>query len=69
MVKAFIRNEAKTKGSFQEIIDVDKKIKTLENEIGALENKISKERQFKRKVDINKILLAKKAELHSINKE
>lgn len=66
LVKAFIRNEAKTKSSFQEIVDGDKKIKTLENEIAALKNKISKEKQFNRKVEINKILLAKKAELEDI---
>lgn len=66
LVKAFIRNEAKMKGSFQEIIDGDKKIKALENEIGALENKISKEKQFNRKVEINKTLLAKKATLAEI---
>ncbi len=69
LVKAFIRNEAKTKNSFQEIIDDDKKIKLLENEIVALENKISKEKQFNRKVEINKILLAKKAELNDIKGE
>ena len=69
LVKAFIRNEAKTKGSFQEIIDGDKKIRTLENEIGTMENKISKEKQFNRKVEINKILLAKKAELKDIKGE
>jgi hypothetical protein len=69
LVKAFIRNEAKTKSSFQEIIDGDKKIKTLENEIATLENKISKEKQFNRKVEINKILLEKKAELKDIKGE
>ncbi len=69
LVKAFIRNEAKTKSSFQEIIDGDKKIKLLENEIAALENNISKEKQFNRKVETNKILLAKKAELEDIKGE
>ncbi|MBF0119108.1 MAG: DUF4391 domain-containing protein [Desulfobacterales bacterium] len=69
LVKAFIRNEAKNKSSFQEIIDSDKKIKVLENEIAALENKISKEKQFNRKVEINKILLEKKADLKDIKGE
>ena len=69
LVKAFIRNEAKTKSSFQEIIVGDKKIKTLESEIVALENKISKEKQFNRKVEINKILQANKAELNGIVEE
>jgi len=69
LVKAFIRNEAKTKSSFQEIIVGDKKIKTLESEIVSLENKISKEKQFNRKVEINKSLLANKAELKGIVEE
>jgi len=69
LVKAFIRNEAKTKSSFQEIVDVDKKIKTLENEIGTMESKISKEKQFNRKVEINKILLEKKAVLKDIKRD
>ena len=69
LVIAFIRNEAKTKSSFQEIIVGDKKIKTLESQIVALENKISKEKQFNRKVEINKILQANKAELNGIVEE
>jgi hypothetical protein len=63
LVTAFIRDEAQNKGSFNEIIRVDTKIKTLETEIAALESKISKERQFNRKVEINKVLLEKKAML------
>jgi uncharacterized protein YlxW (UPF0749 family) len=66
LVKAFIRNKARHKGSFSEIINLDKKIKTLETEIAALESKISKEKQFNRKVEINKVLLEKKAELERI---
>lgn len=66
LVKAFIRDEAQIKGSFSEIIDVDNKIKTLEAEIAALESKISKEKQFNRKVEINKVLLVKKTMLNEI---
>ncbi len=66
LVKAFVRDEAQNKGSFSEIINVDKKIKTLEAEIAALESKISKEKQFNRKVEINKVLLEKKAMLKRI---
>lgn len=66
LVKAFIRGEAHSKGSFSEIIDVDNKIKALETEINALESKISKEKQFNRKVEINKVLLEKKAILNEI---
>ncbi len=66
LVKTFVRDEAQNKGSFSEIIDVDKKINALEAKIAALENKISKEKQFNRKVEINKVLLAKKAMLERI---
>ena len=66
LVKAFIRNEAKTKSSFQEIVDVDNKIKALEAEIARLESKILQEKQFNRKVEINKVLLERKKELDII---
>lgn len=66
LVKAFVRDEARYGGSFSEIIDFDKKIKSLEAEIAALESKISKEKQFNRKVEINKVLLEKKAMLNGI---
>ena len=68
LVKAFIRGEAQNHGSFSEIIDVDNKIKALESEISALENKISKEKQFNRKVETNKLLIEKRAMLAEINK-
>lgn len=68
LVKAFVRDEAQHKGSFSEIINLDRKIKTLETEIAALESKISKKKQFNRKVEINKVLLEKKAMLAEINK-
>jgi hypothetical protein len=69
LVKAFIRGEAQNKGSFNEIIRVDYNIKTLETEIVALEIKISKEKQFNRKVEINKVLLEKKAMLANIKRD
>ncbi len=69
IIKVFITSEAKAKTSFNEIIDTDNKIKAIENEIGVLESKISKEKQFNRKVELNKILLEKKAEFMSIKEE
>lgn len=66
IIRAFITSEAKTKSSFKEIIDTDNKIKALENEIDVLENRISKEKQFNRKVELNKILLEKKSLLDGI---
>jgi uncharacterized protein YlxW (UPF0749 family) len=68
LVKAFIRSEAKNQGSFNEVINVDNKIKALESEISTLENKISKEKQFNRKVESNKLLIEKKAMLAEINR-
>ena len=66
LVKAFIQGEAQNKNSFDEIIVADNQIKTLEKEIAVLESKISKEKQFNRKVEINKILHKKKALLKEI---
>jgi len=65
-MKAFVRDEFQHKGIFSESLDLDKKIKTLEAEIDGLESKISKEKQFNRKVEINKVLLEKKELLKKI---
>lgn len=69
IVKTFIRSEVQTKSSFNEIIDTDNKIKALENEIDALGSRISKEKQFNRKVEMNKILLERKNYLKKIKEE
>lgn len=69
LVKAFIRSEVQNKSSFNDIIDTDNKIKALENEIGVLENRISKEKQFNRKVETNKVLLERKNQLKGIKEE
>ena len=69
LVKAFITNEAKNKNNFEDIVSTDNKIKTLTNEIASLENKIRKEKQFNRKVDLNKSLLSKKKQLKTIKEK
>jgi len=66
LVKAFIRHEVQNQKKFSDIIGLDKKVKLLETEISSLEGKVSKEKQFNRKVDINKALLEKKAQLKEI---
>ena len=66
IVKTFIRSEAQTKSSFNEIIDTDNKIRALENEIDVLGSRISKEKQFNRKVELNKVLFERKAKLKAI---
>jgi hypothetical protein len=63
LVKAFIGDTAKNRGSFSEIIAADAKIMLLEKEIAGLEKKIAKEKQFNRKVEIHKVLLEKKGQL------
>ena len=69
LVKAFICDDGRRQESFSDIIDVDNKIKALETEISTLENSISKEKQFNRKVEMNKTLLEKKIELSEIKVE
>ena len=66
LIKAFITNAAKTSGDFDTIIDTDNKIKQLEKEIETLDNKIRKEHQFNKKVDLNKSLLEKQTQLQTI---
>ena len=51
--------------NFKDVIALDSKIKTLEKEISILQSKIRKEKQFNRKVELNKILLEKKKDLKS----
>jgi hypothetical protein len=69
LVRTFITSEAQTQGSFKDIIALDDKIRTLKNDIALLENKIKRELQFNRKVDLNKILLAKKKHLQAVKED
>ncbi len=62
MIKAFIPN-LDNEEQFDKVIENDNRIKLLEKEIKSLENKIKKEKQMNRKVDLNKILLEKQKEL------
>jgi hypothetical protein len=63
LIKSFIKNKSKTKGKFEEIIKTVNEIKRLGKDIFSLESKIRKEKQFNRKVEINKILLEKQKAL------
>ena len=69
LIKAFIKDEAKIKDSFEATIELDTKIKRLGKEIQNLQNKIKKEKQFNRKVELNKTLLDKKAALNNLTTE
>lgn len=66
LIKVFITNIAGNRNDFEDVIDTDNKIKKLEKEIETLNNKIGKEKQFNRKVAINKVLFDKKQELELI---
>lgn len=63
LIKSFITTEAIKLRKFDDIISLDNKITTLERDIVTLENKIKKENQFNRKVELNKILLEKQQQL------
>jgi len=63
LIKVFLSEEFQKKENFTEAIAIDAKIKEVEKEIISFENRIKKEKQFNRKVEINKLLLKKKKEL------
>lgn len=69
LIRSFITNEAKSQNSFNDIIDIDNKIKKLENDIVTLETKIRKEKQFNRKVELNKTLILKQNQLRFIKEK
>lgn len=69
LVRAFIEVDPVTKKGFQELIANDSNKKQLESEIAVLDNKIKREKQFNRKVDLNKVLLEKKQQLQKIQEE
>ncbi|HOD55578.1 MAG TPA: DUF4391 domain-containing protein [Candidatus Cloacimonadota bacterium] len=60
LIKAFLRESLQIQGDFHDLISKERQLNTLEKEIKILESKIKKEKQFNKKVDFNKILLAKK---------
>lgn len=66
LIKAFIPDDVKEQGDFDAIVDADSRIKSLKKEILTLERKIKKEKQFNRKVELNKSLLGKQAQLQFI---
>ena len=66
LIKAFIPDDVKNQGDFDAIVDADSRIKSLKKEILTLERKIKKEKQFNRKVELNKFLLERQKQLKSI---
>lgn len=69
LIRAFVSDDAKAQPRFEDAIALDNQIKKLEKEIVTLENKIRKEKQFNRKVELNKDLLAKKRQLLAVRED
>jgi len=67
IIKKFISGVKKEEKDFNDIIKEDSKLKSTQDEIKKLESKLSKEKQFNRKVKINQDLLNKRKELENIN--
>lgn len=66
LIKAFIKHPIKQQDDFKTVIETDHKTNQLEKDITALSKKISKEKQFNRKVDLNKTFLDKQQQLKTI---
>lgn len=66
IVKKFISKVETDEKSFGEVVENDARMELLEKEIRTLKNKISKEVQFNKKVELNKVLKEKKEELKNI---
>lgn len=69
LVKAFISEAGKTQQRFEDAVALDSQIKSVEKEITTLQNKIKREKQFNRKVDLNKRLILKEEELKYITRK
>jgi len=68
IIKKFIKDVDLENQGFDDIINKDDQIKTLSREINQLESKLRAEKQFNRKVELNKIYLDKKKELEALRK-
>lgn len=69
LIKAFLPEEFQRQENFSDAVSLDIKIKELEKEITLLENRIKKEKQFNRKVDLNKVLLNKRKSLMKLRND
>ncbi len=65
LIKKFIKTAGEEE-IFGQAVEKDAKIKELEKEMEKLENKLNKEKQFNRKVELNKELNNKKQELNKL---
>lgn len=66
IVKNFIRQPRSDAVEFETLVETDKKLDSLEKEIGTLRNKIRTEKQFNKKVELNKRLKERTEELEAL---
>jgi len=66
IIKKFIKKTETEGRDFGDIIETDDKVNTLEKEISRLECKIKNEKQFNKKVVLNKELNKKRKDLHNL---
>lgn len=69
LIKAFLSEEFQRQENFSEAVTLDIQIKDLEKEITLLENRIKREKQFNRKVELNKVLLNKRKSLMNLRND
>lgn len=68
IIKKFIKGIELDKQGFGDIIKTDEQIKLLTKELSQLENRIRSEKQFNKKVELNKIYINKKKDLEVLKK-
>ena len=66
IIKKFLKNIDTDDKKFDEIIETDNARIFLEKDIEKLKNKIKKEKQFNKKVELNKLLLEQKSKLEQL---
>ncbi len=66
IIKKFLKNVDTDDKKFEEIIETDNTRIFLEKEIEKLKNKMKKEKQFNKKVELNKLLLEQKSKLEQL---
>lgn len=67
IIKSFIKDVKVESTDFKELIEKDNQISILKNEIQALKNKVKQEKQFNKKVELNKLLQEKLTKLNSLS--
>ncbi len=67
LIALFITPDENQHHDFRQLVSTDSKRRVLEKEIAALQNKVRNEKQFKKQVELNTLLLTKKKALKSLN--